>query len=93
LAARCPVAGVVMDWGVFPIFDDVLHTYQIQLLGHMESSSLHAFKTWQFIMTDCLSNNKGGTCMGSGVWVIGVINVILRYVTVCSFSTMRFADQ
>jgi len=31
-----------MDWGAFPIFDNVLHTYEIQLLGHMESSSLRA---------------------------------------------------
>ena len=42
LAARCPVTGEVMDWGAFPVFDDVLHTYQIRLLGHMESSSLRA---------------------------------------------------
>jgi hypothetical protein len=42
LVAQYPVAGEVEGWGVFPVFDDVLHTFRLLLLGRMVSLSLRA---------------------------------------------------
>jgi hypothetical protein len=42
LVAQYPVAGEVEGWDVFPIFDDVLHSFRLLLLGRMGSLSLRA---------------------------------------------------
>jgi hypothetical protein len=42
LVAQYPVAGEVEGWGVFIIFDDVLHTFRLLFLGRMGFLSLRA---------------------------------------------------
>jgi hypothetical protein len=42
LVAQYPLAGEVEGWGVFTMFDDVLHTFRLLLLGSMGFLSLRA---------------------------------------------------